>query len=431
MVRTDRTDNTASLSAAESAVDTLHGLVLAALDALDMAQAALVESECAGAAESRRPSEQWSALLRELDAGSREAFLSGRVDEAHRREVRRFLAETLALLQTRAECCTSASSQLEEAGVDPSLLARVRAGAETAHLAVPAILNWLRPPPVRAVQHQQTLDLVADLDVAADGTLPAVSLGEDTAVEPPPTVHCFVAAPMSALKDREVEGPYKFTEFVAGCFEREGVFCHKPLIQHDPRVDHALAYDPNNRSLNERQVADSDLVVIIAMQPATGVGVIATLAVQLGVRVLVIRGKEPLTPMLLGSVPAPDVLTDGPELGDQIASYYATNRGYFQQCARMRSEHRRAATADMAKLLPLLDVPAEDLARSAPPDLSVERIRFLLSSPESFDAGSRREHRRLRAVWNAVHAEPLHRSLPDAHRPKGQAVPAGVRSMSS
>jgi len=293
-------------------------------------------------------------------------------DAAHSRRLALVAVETwLQRTDWRLMASQRASNDLE----------RALAAVGPASQAQPdPVLDW-----ARAWMQQSVVD-AALRSVAA-------LLGVEHRSEP---VRCFIACAMSACDEGDLARLLAFSETLAGLLSERGVLCYQPIVVHDPRVSRVVSDNPYNRTLNARQLATSDLVFVVADRPATGLGVVDTLAIGYGARVVVLTGDGPVTPMITGTTPPPTVHPFSRASTDWLADFLDRLMPDLAREAALRARSQEEAEGELAVLRQRLEgLDDSDLAAAPTVRMTTARFHQLLDDPDLYDGATRRELREL------------------------------------
>jgi hypothetical protein len=216
-------------------------------------------------------------------------------------------------------------------------------------------------------------------------------LGVEIQSEP---VRAFIACAMSDPPDDEVEQLLGVSDSFARILSAAGILCYQPLLTHDPRKDREAADHPSNRTLNERQIASCDLVIVIADRPAYGLGVVDSFALKYGAHIVLVSGGLPISPMIVGSVPPPFQIALGPDATSEFKEYLSSNMiGLRHESLERREAQRRARVELNAYRDRLAGLSIEQLERHRKVRMARERFRQLISDADLFDGMSHREYR--------------------------------------
>jgi len=122
---------------------------------------------------------------------------------------------------------------------------------------------------------------------------------------------------------------------VAGEF---GIVCFQPIVETSPLVSREAADHPRHHDLDEAQLAETDVVFIVADPPGIGLGAVSELAIRAGADRVILKSASPLTPMLTGARSLAAIIDCG---------------------ATLEQELRR----ELARLLPRLEMRRDDRER--------------------------------------------------------------------
>lgn len=245
-----------------------------------------------------------------------------------------------------------------------------------------------------------TRDLLVRHMVASNTMAPASPLGAQLLSEEP--LHCVISCAMTNASAYELQILTRLSNRVAETLDQFGFLSFQPVVHHDPRISRDLADNPCWRAGDERYIAKSDLVVIVAaVRPAIGLGVVASFAQRYGVRTVVIADQFPVTPMLVGMIPAPRVMKADWQLQYNLSSYIRQNIADMRHDAELRNARRPIYADELVKIRRALsDLGVEAISNAPGRTIHLERIREILSDPYLFSGATYREILDLRSLMN-------------------------------
>lgn len=251
--------------------------------------------------------------------------------------------------------------------------------AERERFAIEKIIDSLHPLPeppsdavLDAVRHW-----VGACSFSPDGTTINEQLGLAAAPDP---VRCFIACPMSNPSPLELDFVAEVSDQIASVLSAAAIACYQPIQHTDPRRVPGLAHSHVVREIDEREIARSDLVMLICSLPATGIGVVAALAERYGAITVVISDRDRVSPMVTGAQPEPEIMHLDTNLPANIVDFLDEHGEALVRRSRRRSQRMIALAARLGEYrLRLATLTDDELTAEVNLTLDRERFRQLLA----------------------------------------------------
>ena len=208
-------------------------------------------------------------------------------------------------------------------------------------------------------------------------------------------LQCFVACPLTGMSRDEIRLLRGLSDVTSSVLGEHGVMTVRPVLYTSREVTSVEITDPQYRSFDERLIAESDIVLVIAAQPSCGLGVVASLAQRYGRHLVFATSMLPVTPMITGLDPAPTVL-DLRFLEIELAQHLDAVLPMVDEAASRTRLEMSDIAAELGELRSLLaGRSVHTLDTMCRTGMSRARLLELIHCPELFAGATLREVREL------------------------------------
>lgn len=121
-------------------------------------------------------------------------------------------------------------------------------------------------------------------------------------------VHCFMACPLTGVSPNELDRIRELCDRTASLLSEYDVLTFQPALYTSANATTLVVDDPAYRAIDEHLVAQSDMVLVIAVRPSIGLGVVASYAQRYRKRLLFATDSDSVTPLVTGMAPRPTLL---------------------------------------------------------------------------------------------------------------------------
>ena len=124
----------------------------------------------------------------------------------------------------------------------------------------------------------------------------------------PHPLQCFLACPLTGIPVNEMSSLRELCDTAASVMSDYGILTFQPVLYTSPGITPVHINDPVYRSIDERLIATSQIVLVLAARPSLGLGVVASIAQRYRKHLIVGAPSNALTPMVTGLDPAPSLI---------------------------------------------------------------------------------------------------------------------------